>query len=110
MFRMLGFFPDPKMKEDVEAAAACAPGLNAAATEVVKQAAADAPHGSRSPGWAGSFRAVEAENVDGKMTAYAVSDHPVATIIEFGSVNNPPYRTLTRAAQSVGNFEDELGG
>jgi hypothetical protein len=83
-------------------------GLTAVANEIADTAEAEAVRGSTGR-WAGSFRAVAAELVDGVQTAYVVSDHPVATIIEFGSVNNPPDRALTRAAMAAGRLVD-LGG
>lgn len=40
--------------------------------------------------------------VDDKAVGYIGSNSSIWHILEFGSVNNPPYRPLTRAVESVG--------
>lgn len=41
-------------------------------------------------------------------TVPVISTDPFAHIVEFGSVNNPPYRPISRAAQTVARFQDAL--
>lgn len=99
------FVPSPAIARIVAAAPAIAVGLTEVAQVVADTAAAEAVRGATGR-WADSFRSEPATLVKGVQTAYVISDHPVATIIEFGSVNNKPYRTLTRAAMESGRFED----
>lgn len=102
------FVPNPAMSRILAADKSMAIGLTEAALDVAEAAEMDAVRGSTER-WAGSFHAVPARLVNGVQTAYVYSDHPVATILEFGSVNNPPFRTLTRAAMEVGRFIDGGG-
>lgn len=101
---MGAFTPSGDTKTQVESAPQVAPALNAAARKVQQLASASAHR--RTGKVARSFRVVEATEVDGKQTAYVVNDDFISVFREFGTVNNPPERTLTRAAMEVGDFTD----
>lgn len=78
------------------------------------QAAADAAraHAPVGPGlgsgsYEDSIRAEPARLGPDGWSAELVSDDPFWHLIEFGSVNNPPYRPLTRGTQDAGlDFTD----
>lgn len=107
MFRLGRFVAKARIFEQVAHGVTVERRLNEAAEAVVERATRDAPRLTGE--YSGKFRAVPVADVDGTPTAHAVSDDVAASIIEFGSVNNPPHRTLTRAAMSVGKFEDARG-
>lgn len=46
---------------------------------------------------------------DGALVAEVYTTDPNGALIEFGSVNNPPYRTITGAAQECGLTVDDPG-
>lgn len=101
---MGAFTPSGNTAKQVESAPEVGPALNAAARKVAELAASSAHR--RTGKVARSFRVVEATETGGKQTAYVVNDDFISVFREFGTANNPPERTLTRAAQAVGKFED----
>jgi hypothetical protein len=67
---------------------------------------ADAAHDAAPVGATGetaeSYEAYGSEIRDGVATSFFGSNNPVWHIIEFGSVNNPPYRPMLTAVERCG--------
>ncbi len=93
---MSRFIPAPNLHEILEDLSL--PGRVDAANEVVKGARRNAPY--RTGQYVDSLQAVR----DGDQVR-AETDDFAGHIIEWGSVNNPPYAPLRTAAAEVGRFE-----
>lgn len=87
------------------------PGAAKHLTDTAKALADEAerltPVGSSNRHAAETLTSTGAEIENGELVARAGSTYPFWHLIEFGSVNNPPYRPLTRAAENLGlDFTD----
>lgn len=82
------------------------PGMAKAVENVAKDIARDASADS-SRRLARTYKATRAEETPEGVQAIAHSTYPFAHLVEFGSVNNPPLRTLTRAAMKYGEWKGD---
>ncbi len=74
------------------------------ARDIAKDASANAPR--RTKFNAKSYGSTKAHLEPDGYHAEAYSDDPFAHLVEFGSVRNPAYRPLTRAARDNARFEE----
>lgn len=103
--QIVRFEPDPDGIRKVHSL----PGMVKAIENIAKRIARDAQADAPSPRIGKTYRATSATvSFDGVPGAIVHSVYPFAHIVEFGSVNNPPYRTLTRAAMKYGDWEGDM--
>ena len=96
------FVPNPETLEEISTLPGAADAVKSAASAASKVAAGISPTG-RTKRYASSHIVGEpAIGDDGVLACGYGSTDFAAHLVEFGSVNNPPYRTLTRAAEAVG--------
>lgn len=72
------------------------------AREFASTAATLAPDGGPGRGVRESYRSTKARREDEAVVATVYSTDPFAHLVEWGSVNNPAYGPLRRAAQRLG--------
>lgn len=94
---MFSFRPDPGLARSLQRSAEVKAVLFARGEEIKQHAEAIAPHGTGSPHYADSFVVVEE---DGEVRVG--NTDWTAHLLEWGTVNHPPYAVLRRAAQAAG--------
>lgn len=92
------FVSDPLGPEALLASALAA--VSEAAAVVASGAASAVPHHTGHA--ADSYQSTAAEITPSGVVATAYTDDPAGHLIEFGSVNNPAYRPLTRGVERAG--------
>lgn len=102
--------PSPRVVFDAAALRALAadvallgPELSLAGRRIAIAARAeDPPGGRRTRRFDADMRVMPPRVIDGRVTVYVGTSWPLAHLFEFGSLNTPPLRPLTRAAQRSG--------
>lgn len=78
------------------------PLVERGATAVARGAGAVAPKGGPAKGVAESYKATKAEEDQRGVYATAYTDDIAGHLVEWGSINNPPYAPLRRGAERAG--------